>query len=331
MRIVVTGCAGFIGSHLCDRLLAENHEVLGIDSFEDYYARAIKESNLGSALSDPRFSLREADLVALSETPADGPDGADSLVAAIAGADIVYHLAAQAGVRASWGTTFDIYTRNNVLATQRLLEACLAAEVPRVVYASSSSVYGDQEVYPLQETMRCLPRSPYGVTKLAAEHLCGLYHANYGLDTVSLRFFTVYGPRQRPDMGFHKFIRAYLEGREIAVYGDGRQTRDFTFISDIVDGLVRAPQAPGGSVMNLGGGNRVSLLDAIETLAEVAGVEPRLSMSGAAPGDVRHTWADVSTAAELLGYAPSVPLEDGLRREYEWIAANLDVLGPAQT
>jgi len=331
MRIVVTGCAGFIGSHLCDRLLAEGHQVLGIDSFEDYYARAIKQANLASALADPGFSLREADIVALSETPADGPNGADSLVAVLAGADVVYHLAAQAGVRASWGATFDIYTRNNVLATQRLLEACLAAEVPRVVYASSSSVYGDQEVYPLRETMRCLPRSPYGVTKLAAEHLCGLYHSNYGLDTVALRFFTVYGPRQRPDMGFHKFIRAYLENREIAVYGDGRQTRDFTFVSDIVDGLVRAPGAPGGSVMNLGGGNRVSQLDAINARGRGARAGPRLAMSGAAPGDVRDTWADVSRAAELLGYAPSVTLEEGLEREYQWVAANVGLLGPAQT
>ncbi len=315
---VVTGCAGFIGSHLCDRLLADGKTVLGIDSFEDYYPRETKEANLAAARSNPRFTLHDADILDLAD---ERPSRARSSLEVLLGdADCVYHLAAQAGVRGSWGSSFDVYARNNVLATQRLLEACVAAGVAKVIYASSSSVYGDQDVLPLVETARPEPRSPYGVTKLAGEHLCGLYHANRGLDTAALRFFTVYGPRQRPDMAFHKFIRALLDGRAIVTYGDGTQTRDFTYVDDIVDGLVRARSAPGGAVMNLGGGNRVSLSDAIATLGRIAGVEPKLIMQGVEAGDVRDTWASISRAADLIGYRPTTPLEVGLAREVEWLA-----------
>ncbi len=317
-HMVVTGCAGFIGSSLCDRLLADGNLVVGIDSFEDYYPRAYKEANLAAVRSNPGFTLLEANILDLAAER--GGDGRVSLAELLIGADCVYHLAAQAGVRASWGSSFEVYTRNNVLATQRLLEACVAAGVPKVIYASSSSVYGDQDVLPLVETARCEPRSPYGVTKLAGEHLFGLYHANYDLDTVALRFFTVYGPRQRPDMAFHKFIRALLDGREIVVYGDGTQTRDFTYIDDIVDGLVRARRAPAGAVMNVGGGNRVSLSDAIATLGEIAGVKPKLTTQGGQAGDVRDTWADISRAAELMGYKPTTRLEVGLAREVGWLA-----------
>jgi UDP-glucose 4-epimerase len=315
---IVTGCAGFIGSSLCDRLLADGKAVVGIDSFEDYYPRAYKEANLAAARSNPRFTLVEANILDLMA--AGGASGRVSLAHLLDGADCVYHLAAQAGVRASWGSSFEVYTRNNVLATQQLLEACIGAGVPKVVYASSSSVYGDQDVLPLVETARCEPRSPYGVTKLAGEHLCGLYHANHGLDTVALRFFTVYGPRQRPDMAFHKFIRAMLDEREIVIYGDGTQTRDFTYIDDIIDGLVRARRAPAGAVMNLGGGNRVSLSDAIATLGKIAGVKPKLTMQGVEAGDVRDTWASISRAAELIGYKPTTRLEVGLAREVAWLA-----------
>jgi UDP-glucose 4-epimerase len=308
-RIVVTGAAGFIGSTLCDRLLADGHEVVGIDSFEDYYERSAKEDNVAAALGKPAFTLLEQNLL-----DADLP-------ALLAGAECVYHLAAQAGVRASWGTTFDIYTRNNVLATQQLLEACCAADVPKVVYASSSSVYGDQDELPLRESMVPRPRSPYGVTKLAGEHLCILYTVNRGLDTTSLRFFTVYGPRQRPDMAFHKFIRAMSEGRPIVMYGDGSQTRDFTFVDDIVTGLVAARGASPGVVMNIGGGHRVSLAEAIGTLADVMGVEPLIDERPVEPGDVRDTWADVERARFDLNYAPRTDLRDGLGREYEWLAA----------
>lgn len=313
--ILVTGCAGFIGSHLTDRLLAEGHSVTGVDCFADYYPRRFKEANLAGALAHPAFSFHEADLLELE------------LPALLGGTSCVYHLAAQAGVRASWGTSFEVYTRNNVLATQRLLEACRDAGVPKVVYASSSSVYGDQEELPLREDMRPAPRSPYGVTKLAGEHLCLLYAANYGLDATALRFFTVYGPRQRPDMAFNKFIKAVREGRRIELYGDGSQTRDFTFVGDIVEGLVRSEAAPPGSVMNLGGGNRVSLAFAIATLAEVMGLEPRLDIHPVEAGDVRDTWADVSRAQEWINYRPTTGLAEGLAQEYAWLAGD----GPQAT
>jgi nucleoside-diphosphate-sugar epimerase len=318
-HIVVTGAAGFIGSSLTDRLLADGYTVVGVDSFEDYYPREIKAANIAAARRHPAFTLLERNVLDAELSPV------------LDGAACVYHLAAQAGVRASWGTSFEVYTRNNVLGTQRLLEACVAAEVPKVVYASSSSVYGDQDRLPLREDMVPRPRSPYGVTKLAGEHLCQLYCANYGLETVSLRFFTVYGPRQRPDMAFHKFIRAMLEGRAILMYGDGSQTRDFTFIDDIVEGLVLASRASGGSVMNIGGGNRVSLAEAITTLASIVDVEPVLDVRPVEAGDVRDTWADTSRLREAVGYAPATTLEEGLARECEWLRTPSGSGSPAQT
>jgi len=324
-HMVITGAAGFIGSHLTDRLLADGHTVVGIDSFEDYYPRAIKEANLEGARANPAFTLHEANILELAAEAAPGSPKAggaegSALAALLRGCACVYHLAAQAGVRASWGSSFEVYTRNNVLATQQLLEACVAAGVPKVIYASSSSVYGDQDELPLREDMVPRPRSPYGVTKLAGEHLCVLYNANYELDTVSLRFFTVYGPRQRPDMAFDKFIRAMLEGREIVMYGDGTQTRDFTYVDDIVEGLVRAQKATPGAVMNLGGGNRVRLAEAIATLGEVLRVRPRLDVQPVESGDVLDTWADVSRAVELIGYRPTTKLADGMTQECAWVA-----------
>ncbi len=306
-KILVTGAAGFIGSTLCDRLLADGHEVVGIDSFEDYYARVVKEDNIAGARAHSAFTLVEQNLL-----------DAD-LVGLLEGVSRVYHLAAQAGVRASWGKTFEVYTRNNVLATQQLLEACVTVGVPKVVYASSSSVYGDQDELPLRETMAPRPRSPYGVTKLAGEHLCILYTVNRGLDTTSLRFFTVYGPRQRPDMAFNKFIRALMEGREIVMFGDGTQTRDFTFVDDIVEALVRAAGASPGSVMNVGGGHRVSLSEAVALLGEVVGAEPKIDRRPVEAGDVRDTWADVARAQAEFAYAPRTHLAQGLRAEAEWL------------
>lgn len=337
-RMVVTGAAGFIGSHLVDRLLADGCEVTGIDSFEDYYPRPFKEANLAAARASERFTLVETDLLELgrAETAADETHAAAAggataregapgrLDALLAGAACVFHLAAQAGVRASWGASFSIYTDNNVLATQLLLEACRRTEVPKVVYASSSSVYGDTDRLPMREDAVCLPVSPYGVTKLAGEHLCRLYHKNHGVPTVSLRFFTVYGPRQRPDMAFHRFLRAMIEGREIDVFGAGDQTRDFTFVDDIVDGILAARRGRDGSVYNLGGGARVTLLEAIRRLEEASGLEAKRHGEGTQAGDVRHTWADLGRAAAELDYAPKVALQEGLRREADWLRTVAD-------
>src|SRR5919201_2836171 len=248
MRALVTGVAGFIGSSLTERLLGEGAEVVGIDCFTDYYPRPIKERNLSAAFAHPRFRfvesrIQDADLPAL-----------------LAGRTHLFHLAAQAGVRKTWGRDFGIYTVNNIEATQVLLEACRKTKLERIVYASSSSVYGDNVPMPMREDALPQPVSPYGVTKLAAEQLCYLYYANYGVPTVSLRYFTVYGPRQRPDMGFHKFLRSTLRGEPITVYGDGEQTRDFTFVSDAVNAnVLAAAQGVDGRVYNIGGGSRVSV------------------------------------------------------------------------
>jgi nucleoside-diphosphate-sugar epimerase len=315
---VVTGAAGFIGSHLVERLLADGYEVIGVDSFEDYYPRAYKEANIAAALSSPRFTLMEDNLLTLAATT--GASRSDRrLDELLAGADCVVHLAAQAGVRASWGESFRIYTDNNVLATQMVLEACRRVGVPKVVYASSSSVYGDTDQLPMHEEANCRPVSPYGVTKLAGEQLCRLYWKNHGVPTVSLRFFTVYGPRQRPDMAFHLFLRAMFDGRPLEMYGEGNQTRDFTFVSDIVNGIVLAMQGRDGAVYNLGGGSRVTLLEAIRALESVSGVKAQVRGESVQAGDVKHTWADLTRAREELGYAPQVSLEEGLRREAEWL------------
>jgi UDP-glucose 4-epimerase len=308
VKVVVTGAAGFIGSHLVDALLRDGHDVLGIDAFIPYYPRAAKEINLEQARRSERFRLLEGSLLDLD------------LAEALDGAAQVYHLAAQAGVRASWGRDFAIYTDNNVLATQRLLEAALAAGTPRLVYASSSSVYGDTAALPLREDGPCRPVSPYGVTKLAAEHLVHLYEVNHGLPVVSLRYFTVYGPRQRPDMAFHRFLRAAREGTSVPLFGDGRQTRDFTYVDDIV----RATRAAGdsghpGRVYNVGGGERVALRDVLALIEDVTGRELRLDRQAAQKGDMRDTFADTQAARQDLAFRSSVGLREGLAREWEWL------------
>ncbi|RMF20329.1 MAG: NAD-dependent epimerase/dehydratase family protein [Deltaproteobacteria bacterium] len=308
MKVLVTGVAGFVGSSLADRLLADGHEVVGIDCFLDYYPREVKVRNLASARSHERFRFVEASLV-------DAP--LDDL---LDGVDWVFHQAAQAGVRASWGDDFRIYSDNNVYATQRLLEHCKEKPIRKFVYASSSSVYGDTDELPMRETSPTRPVSPYGVTKLAAEHLTWLYWKNYGVPTVSLRYFTVYGPRQRPDMAFHRFIRAVLDDRELVLYGDGDQSRDFTFISDVIDAnLAAAAGEVSGECFNIGGGSRRTVNEVIETIGAIVGKTPRVRRLDVQKGDVRHTAADTARARAALGFQPKVDLREGLEREVAWL------------
>jgi nucleoside-diphosphate-sugar epimerase len=262
MRCLVTGVAGFVGSHLAETLLKDGHDVCGIDAFIEYYPRAIKERNLANLLVWDNFTFIEGNILEVD------------LSALLDGVQWIFHQAAQAGVRASWEQQFDLYVQCNVLATQRLLEAARSLEsLRRFVYASSSSVYGNTKTLPVVETMQLAPFSPYGVTKLSAEDLCSLYYHNFGVPTVSLRYFTVYGPRQRPDMAFHRFCKAALEHQPIHVYGDGYQTRDFTYISDVVEANLRAASEIEalGTVMNIAGGSHVTLYDAIQLLEEIVG------------------------------------------------------------
>jgi nucleoside-diphosphate-sugar epimerase len=311
---IVTGAAGFIGSTLAQRLLNEGHHVVGVDSLTDYYAESIKRDNLRPLLANDRFSFLES--------PIRDVNWAETLE----GAEAVYHQAAQAGVRASWGREFALYTELNIDATQILLEA-LKGRSTRLVYASSSSVYGDTPILPMREDHRPQPHSPYGVTKLAAEHLSVLYWRNFGVHTVSLRYFTVYGPKQRPDMAFHRFIKAVLQGREITLYGDGDQTRDFTFVDDIVEANLRAARlgAPGG-VYNLGGGSTISVNDVLPIIGNIVGRPVLVKRFDTQKGDVRHTSADTSRAREELGFDPQTPLAEGLAAEVAWIENSLPLL-----
>ena len=313
MKALVTGCAGFIGSTLAERLLGDGADVVGIDCFTDYYPRPVKERNLRVALKHPRYRfvesrIQDADLPAL-----------------LSDRTHVFHLAAQAGVRKSWGRDFGIYTANNIDATQALLEAATGlSSLERLVYSSSSSVYGDRVAMPMREDALPEPVSPYGVSKLAAEQLCYLYFANFGVPTVSLRYFTVYGPRQRPDMAFHKFLRATMLGEPIGVYGDGDQTRDFTFISDAVNAnVLAATRGVAGRVYNIGGGSRVSVNEVLTMIERVTGRRPTVNVDSAQKGDMRHTYADTSRARADLGYAPTVGLEAGLAAEYQWLTGIL--------
>lgn len=315
MHTVVTGCAGFIGSHLVDALLTDGGQVVGVDCFTDYYDRRSKEANLAHARTCAGFRLIEADLATAN------------LADLLCDVDLIYHLAGQPGVRGSWGGQFEVYVRNNILATQRLLEAALTAGRIPLVYASSSSVYGDQPTMPLSEEMAPAPISPYGVTKLAAEHLCRLYSAVHGLPTISLRLFTVYGPRQRPDMAFQRFLTALLSDQEIVVYGDGSQTRDFTFVSDVVQAFRLAGQRCqagqfSGQVFNVAGGARVALREVLALLPVITGRKLRMRILPAQPGDVCDTWADTASATVRLGFTPAVVLSDGLLRQWQSAAEN---------
>ncbi len=312
-KYLVTGCAGFIGSTLTDRLLKQGESVIGVDIFRDYYDVNVKRQNISGALENSNFTLVEKDLSTDLSFLDNFIDPSDELV--------IYHLAAQAGVRKSWGSDFRIYTRDNIDATQNLLEwAHSRGSIKNFVYASSSSIYGVPAILPMTEDKTVpIPYSPYGVTKLAAENLVRLYTANMGLPTASLRFFTVYGPRQRPDMAFNRFIRAASEKRPIGIFGNGGQTRDFTFIDDIVHGLRLAENSTKGLAMNLGGGNRVTLLHTIETLAKVMGQEIEIEFSESKLGDVPDTWASAELAFKEMGWKPSISLEEGLKQEVNWL------------
>ena len=307
MKCLVTGAAGFIGSHVAERLLSDGHTVVGIDRFSDYYDPALKRSNAEGLLENSGFELAVRDLAI------------DQISDLLDGVDVVFHLAAQAGVRASWGESFDRYVDDNIRATQRLLEAVKDRRIDKFLYASTSSVYGDAERFPTPEDVPPRPVSPYGVTKLAGEHLCNLYQSNYGVPVVAIRYFTVYGPRQRPDMAFRRFIDALLGGWDIDVYGDGGQTRDFTYVSDAVDATLRAAFSPEATaVYNVGGGSQTALRDAISVLEELIGREAILNFTDPLPGDSRDTSADISRAAAELEYRPSVDLASGLADQVAW-------------
>lgn len=311
MTALVTGCAGFIGSHLTESLLRDGMSVVGIDCFNDNYGRAQKLRNLHHASEWAEFEFIPIDLAR------------GSLSDLVEDCDVVFHLAAEPGVRASWGSRFDSYLRNNVLATQQLLEAASAWPQKRFVYASSSSVYGQAEGFPTFETATPRPFSPYGVTKLGAEHLCQLYFGNYGVQTVSLRYFSVFGPRQRPDMAFSIFCDAILRDQPIVVFGDGSQTRDFTYVADVVaatKSAALAPDAP-GRVYNVGGGSQVSLSAGIAVISELAQRSPRIEYRQTERGDVRDTAADNTAAATDLSFQPTISLKEGLCQQFEWAVA----------
>ncbi len=308
MRSLVTGCAGFIGSHVVDALLKKGHEVIGIDCFTDYYPREIKERNIEHALHDGRFTLIENDLALMDAYPE---------------VDYVFHLAAQAGVRASWGRTFDVYVHNNIQATQRLLEFYKGTSLKKFVYSSSSSIYGDARL-PMTEESLPRPVSPYGVSKLAGENLCYLYYKNYGVPTISLRYFTVYGPRLRPDLAINKFVDAIMNGREIVVYGDGTQTRDFTFVGDVVRANILAAESDvAGEAFNIGGGHRISVNGLIGLMEKMLRKKARVIHVEKQKGDVENTWADVSKAGSILSWQPRVGISEGLSMYINWYLNNV--------
>lgn len=308
MTVVVTGAAGFIGSTLVDELLDDGERVIGIDCFTAYYSAKAKWTNISDALSHPNFSLIEADL------------RFDDLVPILTDVELVFHQAAQPGVRLSWANGFNEYDSCNVLATQRLLEAAIAAGVRRVVYASSSSIYGNATEYPVHETDLPRPHSPYGVTKLAAEHLCELYAANYDLDVVSLRYFTVYGPRQRPDMAIYRLLESGITGDAFPLYGDGTQVRDFTYVHDVVQANLQAATATvaRATVLNVCAGGSTPMDELVEVTSAAVGKAIRIDRRPAKVGDVSRTGGDNTKARELLGWEAKVSLVAGIAYQADW-------------
>lgn len=309
MRALVTGAAGFIGSHLCEALLAEGHTVRGVDAFTPAYDTDVKQRNVRTVSADPEFDLVRTDLRTAELAPL------------LDGVDVVFHLAGQPGVRPSWAAGFRPYVEHNVVATQRLLDAAQQHRtLHRFVYASSSSVYGNAARYPTRETDTPRPHSPYGVTKLAGEHMCAVYGANCGVPTTMLRYFTVYGPRQRPDMGIHRFVAAALLGMPLPVFGDGTQVRDFTFVADVVAATLRAGTADltPGTVVNVAGGSSISVNELIDVVERETGKTVAISRLPQQAGDVRATGGAIEVADELLGWRPRVRIEDGVAAQVAW-------------
>jgi nucleoside-diphosphate-sugar epimerase len=310
--VLVTGCAGFIGSRLVERLLYDGTSVLGVDCFTDYYAKETKKANLRRFRDHPGFEFQRVDL---SRDPIDG---------LLTGVDVVYHLAAQPGVRASFGEGFKKYVRHNLEGTQRLLEASIGMPIEAFVYASSSSVYGEDNVYPTPEDAHRRPHSPYGMTKLAVEELANVYHRNHGTPAIGLRYFTVYGPGQRPDMAFSRFIAQMLAGHQLTVFGDGLQIRDFTYVDDAIRATIAAGvRGRPGSVYNVGAGAPVQLRESLDLLAGILDRQLELLTLPAVPGDVRQTGADGTLARAELGFEPTISLPDGLRAQVQSVVREL--------
>jgi nucleoside-diphosphate-sugar epimerase len=303
-RVLVTGCAGFIGSRLVERLLYDGTSVIGIDSFTDYYGKDTKKANLRRFRDHPGFAFQRLDL------------SRDPLGGLLADVEVVYHLAGQPGVRASFGAGFSKYLRHNIEATQRLLEAAIGQSIQSFVYASSSSVYGNLKDFPTAEDAPRRPHSPYGMTKVSVEELAGVYLRNHGIPVVGLRYFTVYGPNQRPDMAFARFITQLLAGHQLTVFGDGTQIRDFTYVDDAVRGTIAAAaRGEPGAAYNIGGGKPVELREAYRLLGEILERPVEVMTLPDVPGDVERTGADGTAARERLGFKPEIDLEDGLRAQ----------------
>ena len=309
MKILVTGAAGFIGSHLCEKLLEDKqNEVVGVDTFIGPTPYELKQINLQNLRKHSRFQLIEADLLTAD------------LEEILSNIDIIYHLAGMPGVRSSWGKDFDPYVMNNIMVTQRLLEAVKDKPLKKFIYASTSSVYGEK-AGKVTENAYLTPLSPYGITKLTGEHLCYVYLKSYHIPIITVRFFTVYGPRQRPDMAFHRFSAQILKGEPVTIYGDGTQSRDFTYISDCINGIIPIAYKDGliGQTINIGGKERATVNEVISLMEQITGKKASCHYSPRISGEPKHTWADISNAQKLLGYNPEISLKEGLAKEMDYI------------